>query len=89
MEAGAVLAAGVPQWPIFVIERLHWGGQKSSGKALPTETFCMIDRVGAQFLSNLRQHCKKEMRSQASQKYELSHWEEERTCLMALSILQF
>lgn len=89
VEAGAVLAAGVPQRPVVVIERLHWGWWKSSGKALPTATICMIDRAGAQFLSNLRQHSIEGMLSQASQKYELSHWEEDGTCLMAVSILQF
>lgn len=89
VEAGAVLAAGVPQWPVVVIERLHRGWWKSSGEALPTAPFCMIDRAGAQFLSNLRQRSIEEMLSQASHKYRFSHWEEDGTCLVAVSTLQF
>lgn len=89
VEAGAVLAAGVPQRPVVVIERLHPGWWERSGKALPTAPFCMIDRAGAQFLSNLRQHSIEEMLSQASHKYKFSHWEEDGTCLLAVSTFQF
>lgn len=50
VEAGAVLAAGVPQRPDVVVERLHRGWRERPGMALPTAPFCMIDRAGAQVL---------------------------------------
>lgn len=89
VEAGSMPAEGVPQRPDVVIERLHRGWWKSSGKALPTAPFCMIDRAGAQFLSNLRQHSIEEMRSQASHKHKCCHREEDGTCLKAVSTLRF